>query len=198
MPSRVKPLRSAGQKSSTGAGPLYRADQRRGHGRVPGDAQGLLCLPHPLLPQVAGGRGTVRRRLIATDGTCQRNRVVVDITLAHLAFRAASGDRNYFTGFDRAKTLWRSAESSKSSSDPPTRKRAGKTRPFLDAAVPCRRVKTRTQPNWFMVFSSPPALRAASPEKYSLWSSPMSEPAMFWCLTQAIPWRISWRCTLAT
>ena len=30
-----------------------------------------------------------------------------------------------------------------------------------------------------IVLSLPPALRAASPAKYSLWSSPMSEPAMF-------------------
>ena len=34
----------------------------------------------------------------------------------------------------------------------------------------------------FIVLSSPEALRAASPEKNSLWLSPMSEPAMFWCL----------------
>lgn len=41
--------------------------------------------------------------------------------------------------------------------------------------------------NWFMVLSLPAAFRAASPLKYSLWSSPMSEPDMFWCLTQAMP-----------
>src|SRR5262249_58953706 len=47
------------------------------------------------------------------------------------------------------------------------------------------------QPNWFIVLCAPPAFKAASPAKYSLWSSPMSEPAMFWCLTQAMFWRIS-------
>lgn len=51
------------------------------------------------------------------------------------------------------------------------------------------------QPNWFIVLSLPPALRAASPAKYSLWLSPMSLPAMFWCLTVAMPSRISRRCT---
>jgi hypothetical protein len=48
------------------------------------------------------------------------------------------------------------------------------------------------------VLWTPPAFRAASPAKYSLWSSPMSEPDMFWCFTQAMPWRISWRCTFST
>src|SRR6478735_1027724 len=52
--------------------------------------------------------------------------------------------------------------------------------------------------NWFIVLLVPAALSAASPAKYSLWSSPMSEPAMFWCFTQAMPWRISWRCTPRT
>ncbi len=54
------------------------------------------------------------------------------------------------------------------------------------------------QPNWFIVLSLPPALRAASPAKYSLWLSPMSEPAMFWCRTVAMPSRISRRCTPRT
>lgn len=54
------------------------------------------------------------------------------------------------------------------------------------------------QPNCPMVLCAPPAFSAASPAKYSLWSSPMSEPAMFWCLTHAIPWRISSRWTFWT
>ena len=54
------------------------------------------------------------------------------------------------------------------------------------------------QANWFIVLCAPPALSAASPAKYSLWSSPMSDPAMFWCRTQAMPWRISCRCTPIT
>ena len=33
--------------------------------------------------------------------------------------------------------------------------------------------------NWLEVLLAPPALRAFSPAKYSLWSSPMSEPDMF-------------------
>ncbi len=33
--------------------------------------------------------------------------------------------------------------------------------------------------NWFIVLSLPAAFSAASPLKYSLWSSPMSEPDMF-------------------
>ena len=53
-------------------------------------------------------------------------------------------------------------------------------------------------PNCPMVLCAPPAFSAASPAKYSLWSSPTSEPAMFWCFTQAMPWRISWRCTFST
>ena len=52
--------------------------------------------------------------------------------------------------------------------------------------------------NWPIVLWTPPAFRAASPAKYSLWSSPMSEPDMFWCFTQAMPWRISWRWTFLT
>jgi hypothetical protein len=52
--------------------------------------------------------------------------------------------------------------------------------------------------NWLMVLLAPPAFRAASPAKYSLWSSPMSEPDMFWCFTVAMPWRISWRWMLRT
>ncbi len=52
--------------------------------------------------------------------------------------------------------------------------------------------------NWFIVLCAPPAFNAASPAKYSLWSSPMSEPDMFWCFTQAIPSRISLRCTPLT
>ena len=54
------------------------------------------------------------------------------------------------------------------------------------------------QENWFIVLFLPPALRAASPAKYSLWLSPMSLPAMFWCLTVAMPSRISRRCTPRT
>ena len=49
----------------------------------------------------------------------------------------------------------------------------------------------QNQENWFMVLSLPPALSAASPAKYSLWLSPISEPAIFWCFTVAMPWRIS-------
>jgi len=55
-----------------------------------------------------------------------------------------------------------------------------------------------TGQNWFIVLCWPAAFSAASPLKYSLWSSPRSEPDMFWCLTQAMPWRISLRCTPAT
>ncbi len=58
--------------------------------------------------------------------------------------------------------------------------------------------RSMNQWNWFIVLSLPAAFSAASPLKYSLWSSPMSEPDMFWCLTQAMPWRISLRCTPAT
>ncbi len=42
-----------------------------------------------------------------------------------------------------------------------------------------RAASRRSQVNWFMVLCAPPALRAASPAKYPLWSSPMSEPDMF-------------------
>ena len=49
------------------------------------------------------------------------------------------------------------------------------------------RLRSCWNQNWFIVLSLPAAFRAASPLKYSLWSSPMSEPDMFWCLTQAIP-----------
>lgn len=56
----------------------------------------------------------------------------------------------------------------------------------------------RRYQNWFIVLCLPDAFSAASPLKYSLWSSPMSEPDMFWCLTQAMPWRISLRWTPAT
>lgn len=70
-----------------------------------------------------------------------------------------------------------------------------------DPCEPCRRTKKSANPfwvgalfeayywyqNWFIVLSLPAAFRAASPLKYSLWSSPMSEPDMFWCLTQAMP-----------
>lgn len=52
--------------------------------------------------------------------------------------------------------------------------------------------------NWFIVLWTPPAFSAASPAKYSLWSSPMSLPDMFWCFTQAMPSRISRRCTPLT
>ena len=41
--------------------------------------------------------------------------------------------------------------------------------------------------NWFIVLSSPDALSAPSPEKYSLCVSPKSEPAIAWCLTHARP-----------
>ncbi|AJA08400.1 hypothetical protein SKP52_07395 [Sphingopyxis fribergensis] len=41
--------------------------------------------------------------------------------------------------------------------------------------------------NWFIVLSLPAAFSAASPAKYSLWSSPMSLPDIFWCFTQAMP-----------
>ena len=33
--------------------------------------------------------------------------------------------------------------------------------------------------NWFIVLWAPPAFNAASPAKYSLWSSPRSDPDMF-------------------
>ncbi len=58
--------------------------------------------------------------------------------------------------------------------------------------------KGRQAANWFIVLSLPAAFRAASPTKYSLWSSPMSLPDMFWCFTQAMPSRISLRWTPLT
>ena len=60
--------------------------------------------------------------------------------------------------------------------------------PNAAAGVHRRRADYNVQAaNWFIVLAEPPALSAASPAKYSLWSSPMSEPDMFWCFTQAIP-----------
>ena len=68
----------------------------------------------------------------------------------------------------------------------PSGVRAGYARVTRSAGRPSASVSS-DQLNWFIVFSAPPAFSAASPAKYSLWLSPMSLPAMFWCLTVAIP-----------
>lgn len=62
--------------------------------------------------------------------------------------------------------------------------------PRPKAAIPTPAVRATgvgQAANWFIVLWTPPAFSAASPAKYSLWSSPMSDPDMFWCFTQAMP-----------
>ncbi len=175
----------------------HRQTDGRGVAEVRGVAQGLGCGIHD---RTAASRSRARRprnEITGRPAACSALALASTLRVADSAIALSLWESVGLRGIGARSVTPSSVAGQRG------RRRADCGLAIFELNDGCRgragpRHPSSLQPNWFIVLCAPPALRAASPAKYSLWVSPMSLPAMFWCLTVAIPPRISRRWTPLT